>query len=72
MSNKIYNVLKWIALIGLPALSTLIFTLSNIWSFDSANIIGTISALNVFLGAVLGISTYNYNKNQKNTNDKIE
>ena len=63
MSNKIYDILKEIAQIYLPALATLYFTLASIWGFPYAEqIVGTISAIDVFLGAVLKISTIQYNK----------
>lgn len=63
MSNKIYDILKEIAQIWLPALATLYFTLASIWGLPYAEqIVGTISAIDVFLGAVLKISTIQYNK----------
>lgn len=63
MSNKVYDILKWIALIGLPALGTLYFTLAGIWHFPFAEeIVGTVTAVDTFLGIILGISTANYNK----------
>lgn len=63
MSNKVYDVLKYIALILLPALGTLYFALAKIWGFPyAAEIVGTISAVDAFLGALLKISTDNYNK----------
>ena len=63
MSNKTYDILKEIAQIYLPALATLYFTLASIWGFPYAEqIVGTISAIDVFLGAVLKISTIQYNK----------
>lgn len=64
MSNKIYNVLKWLALIALPALSTLVFALSNIWHFDATPVIGSIAAVETFIGSLIGVSTYQYNKNK--------
>ena len=61
LSNKVYDVLKWIAMIFLPALGTLYFALAKIWGFPyPAEIVGTISAVDVFLGAILKISTDNY------------
>lgn len=61
--DKIYDILKWIALIVLPALGTLYFSLSKIWGFPlGVEIVGTISAIDTFLGALLGISTAQYNK----------
>lgn len=63
MNNKTYDLLKEIAQIWLPAIATLYFTLASIWGFPYAEqIVGTISAIDVFLGAVLKISTIQYNK----------
>lgn len=65
MSNKVYDVLKYIAQIVLPALGTLYFALAKIWGFPyGAEIVGTISAVDAFLGALLKISTDQYNKEQ--------
>ena len=65
MSNKVYDVLKFIAQILLPALGTLYFALAEIWGFPyAAEIVGTITAVDAFLGAILGISTAQYNKEQ--------
>lgn len=66
MSDKVYDVLKFIAQIVLPALGTLYFALAKIWGFPyAAEIVGTISAVDAFLGALLGISTAQYNKQQQ-------
>ena len=65
MSDKVYDVLKYIALILLPALGTLYFALAKIWGFPyAAEVVGTISAIDAFLGALLKISTDNYNKGE--------
>lgn len=65
MSNKVYDVLKWIALYLLPAIGTLYFALATIWGFPyGEQIVGTITAIDAFLGALLGISTVQYNKDQ--------
>lgn len=64
MNNKLYDILKWIVLIALPALSTFVFALSSLWGFDAAVVIGSIAALETFLGSLIGVSTYQYNKNQ--------
>ena len=62
-SNKTYDILKWIAQILLPALGTLYFALASIWGFPYAEqIVGTITAVDAFLGVLLGISTKNYYK----------
>ncbi len=67
MSNKVYDVLKWIAQILLPALGTLYFALSSIWGFPyGEEIVGTITAIDVFLGVILGISSAQYNKKADN------
>ena len=71
MSNKVYDVLKWIAMYLLPALGTLYFALSGIWGFPyGEQIVGTITAIDTFLGVILGISTAQYNKNIKESEDK--
>ena len=65
MSNKIYDILKWIAQILLPALGTLYFALAGIWNFPYAEaIVGTITAIDTFLGVILGISSANYYKEE--------
>ena len=65
MSNKLYDILKWIAQILLPACGTLYFALAGIWGFPYAEqIVGTITAIDTFLGVLLGISKINYNKEQ--------
>ncbi len=66
MSNKTYDILKFVAQILLPAIGTLYFALARIWQFPFAEeIVGTITAIDAFLGAVLGISTMQYNKEQE-------
>ena len=61
MSNKAYDVLKFIAQIVLPALGTLYFALASIWNFPyGEEIVGTITAVDMFLGALLGVSTTKY------------
>ena len=63
MSNKVYDVLKWIAMYLLPAFGTLYFALSGIWGLPyGEQIVGTITAIDTFLGVILGISTSQYNK----------
>ena len=66
LPDKIYNVLKWIAQLVLPALGTLYFALAGIWSFPyGEEIVGTFVAVDAFLGAILGVSTISYNKKVK-------
>ena len=65
MSNKTYDILKWIAQILLPAIGTLYFAIAQIWGLPYAEqIVGTIMALDAFLGAVLGVSTKAYKEEQ--------
>ena len=71
MNNKTYNILKYIAQIGLPALGTLYFALASIWGFPyGEQIVGTITAIDAFLGALLGISSHNYNKRQEEESEQ--
>lgn len=63
MSNKTYDVLKWIAMYFLPATGTLYFALAGIWNLPyGEQVVGTITAVDTFLGVLLGISTMQYNK----------
>lgn len=65
ISNKTYDILKFIAQIILPALGTLYFALAQIWGLPlGEEIVGTITAVDAFLGAILGISTAQYNREQ--------
>ena len=66
MSNKVYNILKSIAMYLLSAAGTLYFALAGIRGFPyGEQIVGTITAVDTFLGVVLGISTAQYNKSIK-------
>lgn len=66
MKNSTYDILKWIAQLLLPALGTLYFALAQIWGWPyGEQVVGTITAVDAFLGVILGISTYNYNNEVK-------
>lgn len=68
LNDKVYNILKWIAMYLLPAAGTLYFTLSGIWGLPyGEQIVGTITAIDTFLGILLGISTMQYNKKNNTT-----
>ena len=70
LSNKIYDVLKWIAQYFLPAVGTLYFALAGIWGLPfGEEVVGTITAVDTFLGVLLGISTMQYNKKNQETID---
>lgn len=67
ISNKTYDILKFVAQIILPAAGTLYFALAQIWGLPlGEEIVGTITAVDAFLGAILGISTAQYNREQAN------
>lgn len=66
LPDRLYDILKWITMILLPAIATLYFALSGIWGFPYAEqVVGTIAAVETFLGALLGISTIQYNKSKE-------
>ena len=70
LSNETYDVLKWIAQFLLPALGTLYFALAGIWNFPyGEQVVGTITAVDTFLGVILGISTAQYKKDQSLLDD---
>lgn len=63
LSNKVYDILKYIALIVLPAIGTLYFAIAGIWGLPyGEQIVGTITAVDTFLGALLGIANSKYKK----------
>ena len=63
MSNKTYDILKFIAQILIPALASLYYGLASIWHLPfGEEVVGTLSCIDVFLGAILGISSHQYNK----------
>lgn len=69
-TNKVYDVMKSIALIWLPAIGTLYFAIAGIWGLPFAEqIVGTIMVLDTFLGAILGITTSQYNKTSSSTSN---
>lgn len=66
MKNRTYDILKYIALIVLPAIGTLYFALAQIWGLQyGEEVVGTITAIDTFLGAILQISTDKYYKGEK-------
>ena len=70
LPDKVYDILKWAAIIALPALSTFLVVVSKIWGWaDMGSMIAqTVTAVAVLLGALLGVSSVNYNKD--NTEDE--
>lgn len=73
ISNKTYDILKWVVMIVLPALSTAYVGLAAIWNWPLADEVAkTVSVICVLLGALLGISTAQYNKENYVDTDKPE
>lgn len=65
-NDKTYDILSWIAKYFLPALGSLYFALSQIWGLPyGEEIVGTLTALDTFLGVILGISKFQYDKENK-------
>ena len=65
LNDKVYDILKWVAILFLPALALLIKTVFQIWGIPFGEEIGaTIIAIQVFLGAILGVSSMNYKKEE--------
>lgn len=61
--DKLYDILKWVVIIVLPAIATLYAALSAVWGWPySEEVVTTVTAVDTFLGAVLCISTATYNK----------
>ena len=73
MSNSVYDILKFVAQIVLPAVATLWAALGKIWGWPLVTeITATICAVDTFLGALLGISSYQYNQQEKQPPDESE
>ena len=63
LNDSVYDILKWLVIIVLPAIATLYAALAAVWGWPySEQIVTTINAVDTFLGAVLCVSTANYNK----------
>ena len=63
LTNKTYDVLKWIVMIVLPAAAALLTAVGEIWGIqDMPRVVLTLNAITAFLGAIIGVSTANYNR----------
>lgn len=63
MSNKVYDVLKWISLVALDAVGLFYSTLSGIWGLPFGDeVLATCAALSLLIGTLIGISSAKYNK----------
>lgn len=68
MNDKTYDLLKWVAQYLLPALGTLYFALSSIWGLPyGEQVVGTITAVDTFLGVTLGLSNKQYYKSNNDS-----
>lgn len=62
-NDKVYDTLKWLAQIVIPALGTLYFGLASIWGLPyGEQVVGTLTVIDAFLGALLGVSTNSFHK----------
>lgn len=67
LPDKLYDVLKWLTLIVIPAIGTLYLSLSNIWNLQfGQQISATCQATALFVGIIIGISQVKYNGEKKN------
>ena len=71
MSNKLYDILKYIALIGVPAIVVFLSTLGEIWGIPyTSQITATISAIGICLGTLLQVSSVKYQKEEEANNEE--
>jgi len=68
LNNKVYDALKWITMIALPAFSAFYFLLAGVWNLPLAGeVVATLAGVTTLLGALLGLSTAKYNKTADGT-----
>lgn len=74
LNDKVYNVLKWVSLIALDAIGTAYESLANIWGFPyGTEVMKTCVVFSILIGALIGLSSYNYNKAKEvATDDEFE
>ena len=71
LPDNVYNFLKWLALLALPALATFYGVIGKVWDIPhTTEIVTTITAIGVLIGTLIGVSQYNINKEK--TQDKEE
>ena len=61
-SNKAYDIIKWILMTAIAPTITFIIGLGELYNFETKYIVGTITLIATFVGALMGISNVNYNK----------
>lgn len=62
LSDKVYEILKWVLTVAVAPTIALITGLGELYGWDTTLVVGTISLVATFLGAIFGVSVYNYNK----------
>ena len=74
LNDKLYNVLKWVALIALDAIGVAYQSLADVWVLPyGTEVMKTCSIFSVLIGALIGVSSYNYNKDlREGEEDEIE
>lgn len=65
LTNNVYDILKFIAIVGLPAFSTLVGTIGTQLGYDMTTVIVILTAFDTFLGTILGLSGVTYAKDRK-------
>lgn len=71
LSNKVYDVLKWIGLLFCPALATFVGVVGKVWGLSNVDaVVTTINALGVFIGAIIGVSHGVYYRTKENSNER--
>lgn len=66
MKNKHYDILKWVAIIVIPALAVLVGQVGNAFNWEFTKVsVEIINAVALFLGTILGVSNYNYKKERE-------
>ena len=72
LSDNVYRFLKWMGLIALPALATFYGVIGKVWELPyTAEIVTTITAVATLIGALIGVSTVNYNKDKEGDADGV-
>lgn len=73
ISNKTYDILKWVALVVIPASATLVLTVGKIWGLPYYDNIGaTISAIGLFVAAIIGVSSKDFYEAEPMEIDELE
>lgn len=73
LNNKVYDVLKYISLIVLDAIGVMYQSLADVWKLPyGTEIMKTCTIISIFIGALIGVSSYNYKKDKKEENDEVK